>query len=129
MKRFLTPGLAMLAGMAIGAIAIQGLHAQAKPPVYFIAEIDVSNPDAYAKEYAPKAQAMIKAAGGRFLAIGAGPKVTTFEGDPPKRFVLQVWDSMDKIQAWRNNPDYQALRKIGDQYAKFRSFAVEGMAQ
>ena len=37
---------------------------------------------------------MIKAAGGRFLAIGAGPKVTTFEGDPPKRFVLQVWDSM-----------------------------------
>ena len=129
MKRFLAPGLALLAGVAIGASAVQGLHAQAKPPVYFIAEIDVSNPDAYAKEYAPKAQAMIKAAGGRFLAIGVGPKVTTFEGDPPKRLVLQVWDSMDKIQAWRNNPDYQALRKIGEQYAKFRSFAIEGMAQ
>ena len=39
------------------------------PPVYYVAEIDVTNPDAYAKEYAPKAQAMIKEAGGRFLAM------------------------------------------------------------
>ena len=62
--------VAVTAGVAIGALAVQGLHAQAKPPVYFVAEIEVTNPDAYAKEYAPKAQAIIKAAGGRFLAIG-----------------------------------------------------------
>ena len=62
--------VAVTAGVAIGALAVQGLHAQAKPRVYFVAEIDVTNPDAYAKEYAPKAQAIIKAAGGRFLAIG-----------------------------------------------------------
>jgi uncharacterized protein (DUF1330 family) len=129
MYRLVTPGLAMLAGVAIGAFAVQGLHAQAKAPVYYVAEIDVSNPDAYAKEFAPKAQAMIKAAGGRFLAVGMGPKVTAFDGDPPKRLVLQVWDSMDKINAWRNDPDYKALRKIGDQYATFRSFAVEGLPE
>jgi hypothetical protein len=50
--------------------SIQGLHAQATPPVYYVAEIDVTNPDAYAKEYAPKAQAIIKSMGGRQLAIG-----------------------------------------------------------
>ena len=133
MKRLLTPGLALLAGMAIGAFAVQGLRAQAKPPIYYVAEIDITNPDAYAKEYATQAQAMIKAAGGRFLAIGGstatGAKVVGFDGDPPKRLVVQVWDSMDKIQAWRADPKYQALRKIGDQYAKFRSFAVEGLPQ
>jgi hypothetical protein len=34
---------AMLAGVALGALAVQGLHAQAKPPLYSVAEIDISN--------------------------------------------------------------------------------------
>jgi hypothetical protein len=42
--------LAVIAGFVIGAAAIEGLHAQAKPPVFTIAEIDVSNVDAYGKE-------------------------------------------------------------------------------
>ena len=125
--------VAVTAGVAIGAFAVQGLHAQAKPPVYFVAEIDVTNPDAYAKEYAPKAQAIIKAAGGRFLAIGGSAAstgmVTGFDGDPPKRVVVQVWDSMEKIRAWRANPEYVELRKVGEKYAKFRSFAVDGLPE
>ena len=132
MKTHYTVTLAMVAGFGLGAVAVQGLHAQAKAPVYYIAEIDVTNPDAYGKEYAPKAQAIIKAAGGRFLAIGgvaAGAKVTAFDGEPPKRVVVQAWDSMDKIQAWRANPEYVEARKIGEKYAKFRSFAVEGLPQ
>jgi hypothetical protein len=56
--------LAMLAGFGLGVTAIQALHAQAKVPVYYISEINVTDPDSYAKEYAPKAQAIIKAAGG-----------------------------------------------------------------
>ena len=125
--------VAVTAGVAIGALAVQGLHAQAKPPVYFVAEIDVTNPDAYAKEYAPKAQTIIKAAGGRFLAIGGSAAttgtVTAFDGDAPKRVVVQVWDSMEKIQAWRANPEYVELRKVGEKYAKFRSFAVDGLQE
>jgi uncharacterized protein (DUF1330 family) len=119
--------LAMLVGVGIGAVAVQGLHAQAKPPVYFISEIDITNPDAYAREFAPNAQAGIKAAGGRALA--AGSKVTTIEGTPPKgRVVVMQWDSMEKIQAWLNDPEQQTLRKnVGDKYATFRSFTVEGV--
>jgi uncharacterized protein (DUF1330 family) len=123
----------MLAGTVLGAAAVTGLNAQAKPLVYYIAEIDVSNPDAYAKEYAPQAQAMIKAAGGRFLALGgsatSGVKVTAFDGAVPKRVAVQVWDSMEKIQAWRADPKYQELRKVGEKYATYRSFAVEGLPQ
>jgi uncharacterized protein (DUF1330 family) len=133
MKPRYTVALSMVAGAALGGAAIQGLHAQAKPPVYYVAEIDVTNPDAYAKEYAPKAQALIKAAGGKILAVGGaaaagGAKVTGFDGEPPKRAVVQVWESMDKIEAWRNNPEYKALRKdVGDKYAKFRSYTIEGV--
>lgn len=132
MKSSYKIALALLAGVALGGLAIEGLHAQAKAPVYFVAEIEVTNPDAYAKEYAPKAQAIIKAAGGRFLAIGgaaASGKVTAFDGDPPKRVVVQVWDSIDKIKAWRANPEYVELRKVGEKYAKFRSFAVDGVSE
>jgi hypothetical protein len=71
------------------------LHAQAKPPVYRISEIEITNVDAYTKEFAPKAQAALKSAGGRFLA--AGQNVTALEGEPPKtRVTIQVWDSLEK---------------------------------
>jgi heme-degrading monooxygenase HmoA len=42
---------------------------------------------------------------------------------------VQQWESMAKIQAWRSDPEFVALRKVGEQFAKFRSFAVEGTAQ
>jgi uncharacterized protein (DUF1330 family) len=134
MKRLLTIGPAMLAGAAIGALAVQGLHAQSKPPIYYVSQITVTNPDAYAKEYAPKAQAIIKAHGGKLVAIGgvagnSAQPIVSFDGDTPQRAVVQVWDSMDQIKAWRADPDYQALRKVGDQYAKFQSFAIPGVAQ
>jgi len=45
--------LAVLVGAALGATVVQGLHAQAKPPVYTVTEIDVRNVDAYVKEYVP----------------------------------------------------------------------------
>ena len=96
MKTQYSVGLAMLAGFGLGVTAIQALHAQAKAPVYYISEINVTDPDFYAKEYAPNAQAIIKAAGGRFVAIGgaggnAAGKVTGFDGEPPRRVTVQVW--------------------------------------
>ena len=131
MKQYLGLGLGMLAGTLIGAAAVSGLHAQAKPPVYLITEIDVTNPDAYAKEFDPKAQATIKAAGGRFIAIGGvagvGAKpVTALQGTPPKRVTIQAWDSYEALKAWYNGADYQAALKIGEKYATFRRFAIEG---
>ena len=131
MKQYLGLGLGILAGTLIGAAAVSGLHAQAKPSVYLITEIDVTNPDAYAKEFAPKAQATIKAAGGRFIAIGGvagvGAKpVTALQGTPPKRVTIQAWDSYEALKAWYNGADYQAALKIGEKYATFRRFAIEG---
>ena len=132
MKTRYTVALAMLAGVGIGAVAIESIHAQTNRPVYLVTEIDVTDPGAYGAEYAPKVQASVKAAGGRILALGgaggAGAKfVTQVEGQPPKRVVIQVWDSLQKMQAWRSSDDYREAREIGNQYAKFRSYAVDGL--
>src|SRR5467141_1781232 len=127
MNTHYTMTLAMLAGFGLGAVAVQGLHAQAKPPVYQMVEIDMSDQEAYLKDYVPKAQAAIKAAGGKFLA--AGGKTTTIEGEPPKsRVVIQQWDSLDKSPGL---PQFNGLQgpptAPRDKLAKFRSFVVEGV--
>jgi uncharacterized protein (DUF1330 family) len=125
--------LGVVAGIAIGAATVQSLHAQAKAPVYYVAEVDASDPEAYAKEYVPKAQALIMAAGGRYVAsggTGSSGKVVDFDGEPPKsRVVIILWDSIEQIQAWHSSPEYQKGRKTVDQYAKFRSFAVDSLPQ
>ena len=127
MKTSYTVALSMLAGAALGAAAIQGLHAQAKPPIYQVTEIAITNEDAYIKEYVPKAQAALKAAGARVLAAG---RPTGIEGDPPKsRLAVLAWDSMEKLQAYRNSAAFKEVRMIGDKYAKFRGLAVEGTPQ
>jgi uncharacterized protein (DUF1330 family) len=109
----------VLTGVGLGAIAVQGLYAQAKPPVYQVVEIDVLNQDSYLKDYAPKVQAAIKAAGG-----------TTIEGEPPKsRIVTQQWDSLAQAQAYRNSAAFKDLLPLREKLAKFRSFVVEGAPQ
>ena len=125
--------LGVLGGIGIGAAVVQGLHAQATPPVYYVAEIDISDPEAYANKYLPRAQELIKAGGGQYVASG-GPgssaMVTGFDGEAPKsRVVIIKWDSLNKIQTWHSSPEYQENRKIGDKYAKFRGFAVDGVPQ
>jgi len=56
MKTRTSIALAVIAGFGLGGLSIHTLHAQAKPPVYTVAEIDVGNNDAYMKEYAPRAR-------------------------------------------------------------------------
>jgi uncharacterized protein (DUF1330 family) len=134
MKTYLTVSVAMLTGMAIGGFAVQGLQAQGKTPVYLVTEIDVTNPEAYGKEFAPKAQATIKAAGGKLIAIGrsggAGAKgVTSLSGTAPKRAVIQQWESIDALNTSYKSADYQAALKIGEKYATFRRYAIDSAGE
>lgn len=119
--------LGVVLGIGLGVTAVQVLHAEAKPLVYIVTEIAVSELSGYANEYAPRAQASIEKAGGKILA--ASFNVIQLEGHPPKRVVIQVWDSLEQLAAWRTGADYDEIRKIGEKYAIFRSFAVEGVRQ
>jgi uncharacterized protein (DUF1330 family) len=128
MRTRTTALLALLAGAAIGAVAVQSLSAQTKAPVYVITQTDISDLDAYQKEYLPIVQSSIKAAGGRRLA--GGQSIVVLEGPSPgTRVAINEFDSLDAVQAWRGSAEYKAARQIGDKYAKFRAFAIEGIPQ
>ncbi len=119
--------LTLLAGMGIGAAMVQAIHAQAKPPVYFIFENELTNKEGYMKEYLPKALATIKAHGGHVLAAG---KATSYAGEPPKNAVgILLWDSTEQLEGWFNSPEYKEARAIGEKYAKYRNFAVAVIPQ
>jgi uncharacterized protein (DUF1330 family) len=127
MKIGYTVVLSMIAGITIGIIVSQPLYARVKPPVYLIAQNEVTNPDAYLKEFSMPTRASVKAAGGRYLVVGGN--ITPLDGPPPNsRIVIQVWDSMEKLKAWYSSPEFEPIRKAGMNYATFHTFAVEGVA-
>lgn len=132
MKRNWTIALSLLCGAALGGVTVQTIHAQAKAPAYTVAEIDVKNPEGY-KEYSAKVQPIIKAGGGRYMALAGaaagGPKIVAIDGAPPKRVAIHRWDSMDKAMATFKSAEYREARKIGEKYATFRLFVVDGLPE
>jgi uncharacterized protein (DUF1330 family) len=125
MKAIYKWSLAVLAGAALGAVAVQGIRAQTKPPVYVVAEIDVTDPATY-QTYVDRQGALVQSFGGRFLARGG--KTEAIAGPPPRgRVAIYTFESMEKMQAWRDSAPYKELIAIRDQSSNFRSFAVEGL--
>ena len=118
----------MLAGFVLGAITVHELRAQAKPPAYVISEIDVTNADAYAKEYVPLANKALADSGQKRLASG-GKTITLAGALPASRVVISVFENLEKAQAAYTSPAYLEARKIGDQHGQLRIFAVEGVSQ
>ena len=121
--------LIVLSCVGVGVLGSEVLHSQERPPAYLIGQIDVSDPAGYAKEYLPKAKEIIKSHGGRLVAAGGaadGPQVVAIDGAAPKRLVIYKYPSMEALRAWRNDPAYVQVRHVGEKYATYNTFAVEG---
>jgi uncharacterized protein (DUF1330 family) len=129
MKTQYTVALAMLAGVGLGGAAIQGLHAQAKPPAIVVVDIsEVTDPGGWKAVGARSnatASAVFKDLGGRYIA--RTDKITAIDGTAPKRFVAIAFDSMEKAQAWNNLAAQKEINAIRAITTKSRSFIVEGM--
>jgi uncharacterized protein (DUF1330 family) len=116
--------LAVLAGAALGAAAVQGLHAQAKPKAYIITESELIDAGALAV-YQPKAQAAVKAAGGTPGVIASG-RVVAAIGDPPKRIGASEWPSAEQAQAYLKSAERGALdTERAKAFKTTRQFIVE----
>jgi uncharacterized protein (DUF1330 family) len=119
--------LAVAVGAALGAAAMQGLHAQAKPKAYHVVELEVLDATADAS-LLPLTLAAVKAAGGRNLATTDGRTIAVF-GEPPKRVAINEFDSLEQAQAFFNSA---ARKNLAPQAAKaikvIRSYLVEGAA-
>ena len=75
--------LAMVVGGGLGALAVQGLHAQAKPPVFVIFEAEVKDKAAYGP-FAQMAVKELQAQGGKFIVLGATPDVLSGSQRPTR---------------------------------------------
>ena len=127
MYRHITMGLAMIASAAVGAAAVQSLHAQAKPPAYNIAEITTKDQDGFNKEYLPLITKALTDAGGKFIVRGG--KTISYEGAAPApRVVVVQFENLDKLQALYNSAPYKDAIAIGDKYSTQRIFGVEGIS-
>jgi uncharacterized protein (DUF1330 family) len=118
----------MLAGAALGAAAVQGLHAQAKPKAYIITESEVLDAGPLAT-YIPKLREVQKAHGAR-LVVPAGGKVVASVGEPPKRVGVTEYESVEKAQAYLTSDARKALAPEREKATKTtRQFIVEGLPQ
>jgi uncharacterized protein (DUF1330 family) len=114
--------VALLASYTIGV-----LHAQTKSRGYAVVETDVTNVEAFAREYLPAVSKVIAEAGGKFLLRGG--RSVTLEGAPPKRLSIVEFDTFEQAKAMFDSDPYKAAREIGLKYATFRITVVEGLPQ
>ena len=113
----------MLAGVALGAAAIQGLHAQAAKKVYFITEAQYLTRDG-ADAYNTKVKDLLAKAGGTLVI---SDNVTAIIGDAPQRVGISEWPSVEKAKAWLNSQKRKDLAPQRDKIIKFtQQYIVEG---
>jgi uncharacterized protein (DUF1330 family) len=126
MKSSFKIGTVLLAGIAIGAIAVQGLHAQgAKLKAYSVSELEILDAPAQAA-YLPAARKAIEAAHGHALRTAAG-RVVQIEGEPaPKSVGTVEWDSLDEAVTFYKSKAWTDLAPERDKAVKTtRRYVVE----
>jgi uncharacterized protein (DUF1330 family) len=119
--------LTLVAGVALGAAAIQGLQAQVNPPAYVVVVLrKVNDAAAFKAGVVDKATpAALAAAGGHYIV--RTPKVTSFDGPPPERYVIIAFDSAEKAMAWHNSAAQKEIDAARMKSTDSLSFMVEGM--
>jgi uncharacterized protein (DUF1330 family) len=119
---------AVIGSFVLGVGAANVLHAQAKPPGFTFAEIDVKDQDGYTKDFLPKAQAGIKESGGKYLAGGFNKAINLSGARPSNRVVLLQFADIDAVKAFYLK-ERQLEADVGNKYASFRAIGIEGVAQ
>ena len=118
--------MVLLAGVAIGAVAVQSLHAQgAKLKAYAIAEFEPLDASAQASVL-PVARKAIEAANGHSLRTTGG-RVVQIEGGPaPKSVGITEWPSVDEAVAFYKSKAWTDIAPQREKFAKvIRRYVVE----
>src|SRR5438309_11598753 len=92
--------LALLAGVAIGGLSVQGLQAQARLTAYSIGEIVPIAGATVSPSYLAAARKALADAGGRSMGTLKG-RIFHAEGEPaPVSVAMTEWDSADAARAF-----------------------------
>jgi uncharacterized protein (DUF1330 family) len=116
--------IAAVAGAALGATAIQTLHAQAKLKAYSIGEVEVTG--GLPPDYLAAVRKAIEANHGRSLRTVNG-RVVFIRGAPaPKNLAIVEWDSVDDAVAFYNSKAWTDGASVREKAEKeIRRYVVE----
>jgi len=128
MKTNFKLAVALVAGAVIGGMAIQGLHAQAKPPAYLVIPIlKINDAAAFKAGVLDKVKSEdMTAAGGQFVV--RSQKFIGLDGSPPERLIIIKFDSVEKAQAFSNTAAQKEINTARIKSTNSLSFIVEGSA-
>ena len=117
--------LAVVAGAALGAAAVQGLHAQAKLKAYSVAEVELIG--ALPPDYLSSVRKAIEDAHGRALRTVNGRVVSIEGAPPPKNVAIVEWDSVDDALAFYKSKAWNDFAPQRDEKAQktIRRYVVE----
>jgi uncharacterized protein (DUF1330 family) len=126
MKTRYTLGLTLITGVAIGAIAMHGLHAQTKLKAYSVGEIEPIAGATLSPSYLDNIRKEINNSHGRSLRTLNG-KVFQIEGSPaPTKIAIVEWDSADDAKAFYKSKVWTDLAPERDKAQKtIRRYIVE----
>jgi uncharacterized protein (DUF1330 family) len=94
------------------------------PKAYWVAHVEVSNPDPYAI-YAREATACFEKYGGNVLARGGLTRV--LEGPERSRNVVIEFESMDRALECFHSPEYQSAKRHREDNAEANLMIIEGI--
>jgi uncharacterized protein (DUF1330 family) len=127
-KSALKTTAAIACGLVVGGGAVQLLHAQSKPPAFVVAEIAVKDQEGYEKNFLKATAKDISDHGGKYLAGGYNKTVSLTGSEPPNRVAIIQFENMDAVKAWREEGAMDMENTVGNKYASFRIYAVEGVS-
>ena len=118
--------LSLLAGVPLGGLSVQGLHAQAKLKAYSIGEIIPVAGATISPSYLAAARKALADAGGRSMGTLKG-RIFHAEGEaPPIGVAMTEWDSADAARAFFQSSVWKDLAPEGEKTAKtVRRYIVE----
>lgn len=97
------------------------------PKGYALAEITVTDPEAY-KQYLAAVSPVVARFGGKYI-VRAG-KTFSLEGAPPSgRIVIIEFESLAAAKRFEESPEYKAIAPLRQRAATSRLFLVEGAAE
>ena len=94
-----------------------------------VAEVAVKDKAGFEENFLKPTTKDIAGHGGKYLAGGYNKTLSLSGAEPPNRVVIVQFANMDAVKAWRDQGAMDMENTVGNKYASFRIYAVEGVTQ
>ena len=98
-----------------------------KMSAYMISQVTVTDKEKF-ESYIASTRAVAAKYGAKPVAIGTQPKMLNGESDGHQMVFVIEFETMEKLDAWHNSDEYQALVSLREEGSDQRMMAYQAMA-